>query len=51
MLPIENQKNSERIRRIFEFDRDIDVTMLCKKFKGCEDIISGVVVLTAGRTY
>ena len=53
---IENQdvayrksENSERIRLIFELDRDIDVTMLCKKFEGCEVIISGVIVLTAGR--
>ena len=42
-------ENSERIRLIFELDRDIDVTMLCKKFEGCEVIISGVIVLTAGR--
>ena len=54
---IENQdvayrksENSERIRLIFELDRDIDVTMLCKKFEGFEAIISGVIVLTAGRT-
>ena len=42
-------ENSERIRLIFELDRDIYVTMLCKKFEGCEAIISGVIVLTAGR--
>ena len=54
---IENQdvacrksENSERIRLIFELDRDIDVTMLCEKFEGCEAIISGVIVLTAGHT-
>jgi hypothetical protein len=48
---IENQgvaygksENSERIRLIFELDRDIDVTMLCEKFEGCEAIISGVIV-------
>ena len=37
-------ENSERIRLIFELDRDIDVTMLCEKFEGCEAIISGVIV-------
>ena len=26
-------ENSERIRLIFELDRDIDVTMLCEKFE------------------
>ena len=48
---IENQgvayrksENSERIRLIFELNRDIDVTMLCEKFEGCEAIISGVIV-------
>jgi hypothetical protein len=35
---------SEGIRLIFELDRDIDVTMLCNKFEGCEAIISGVIV-------
>jgi hypothetical protein len=48
---IENQgvayrksENSERIRLIFELNRDIDVTMLYEKFEGCEAIISGVIV-------
>jgi hypothetical protein len=51
LTPMENQdaaygksENSERIRLIFELDRDIDVTMLCTKFEGCEAIISGVIV-------
>ena len=43
-------ENSERIRLIFELDRDIDVTMLYEKFEGCEATISGVIVLTAGHT-
>ena len=37
-------ENSEPIRLIFELDRDIYVKMLCKKFEGCEVIISGVTV-------
>ena len=37
-------ENSEPVRLIFELDRDIYVTMLCKKFEGCEAIISGVIV-------
>ena len=44
-------ENTERIRLIFELDRDIDGTMLCTKFEGCTAIISGVIVLMAGRTY
>ena len=36
-------ENSERIRPIFELDRDISAMMLCKKIQGYEGLMSGVI--------
>lgn len=40
----QKSRNSWRIRLIFELDRDIGATLLCKKFQGRAIVISGVIV-------
>ena len=44
-----NSGRASPIRLIFELDRDIDETKLCRKFHHDLTLLSKVIVLTAGR--